>query len=284
MPLHRIFDPALRPRPACNEPDLESSSVTDVEESTLSPSTAGDDDVLQPHGSPHTTLQRWAQHTNLLGPVLQRHVAPRFNPYHPDHVAHAQRPYVPSGADRWRTSLAAAGVQVGFGWFGLQVAADQLWPRGPSPFNPGGHRALVPGVLSVAVSVPALVCSGSALANLLTQGVQAAARRDGPLLAAHPRSAAVGGYAVAMGATVGAILGSLAGCAALDARLTGGVANPAVDGDVGALAGLLLTLSATLVPTTGWYLGQLLGAGVGHGAARLRGGLTGAGPGPIALD
>lgn len=285
MSLHSVCDETLRLRAAeaCHEHDPEYGTDTDVGVSTPSSSTAGCEDVALQGDQLLPTLGRWSQRVNLLGPLLQRHVAPRFNPYHPSHVAHPQQPYVPSAADRWRTTLAAAGVQVGFGWFGLQVAADQFWPQGPSPFNPSGQRAVVPGVLLAAVSVPTLVCSGSGLANLLTQGLQAAARRDGALLAAHPNTAAAGGYAVAMGLMVGALLGTLAGCAALDARLTGGEANPAVEGDVGALAGLLVTLSATFLPATGWYLGQLLGAGAGHGVARMRASLA-SGPGPVALD
>lgn len=292
MTIYRVSAATARPHsPAFVSGDSEASSSSsafdsELESSTLTPSTTGA--PTQPScasgwaSGPASRLPRWVHATNVLGRTLQRHIPPRINLFHPSHVEHPERPYEPTAADQLRVTWAAAGVQVGFGVFGLQLAIDQLFPSGPSPFNPSGQRSLVAGILLAATSVPGLVYTGSGLANLFTLVVQASARRDGPMLAEHPRAAAAGGYVTSTTLTAGAIAGSLIGCAALDARLQRDDSSASGSADVAALAALLLTLSATLVPVTGWYLGQDLGACLAAGAAGLRRRVQGP-VGPIAL-
>lgn len=263
-----------------------SSSYSDLDSSTLTPSTAaarsGSEHASGWASGPASRLPRWIHATNVLGRTLQRYTPPRLNLFHPSHIDHIERPYEPTAADQLRITWAAAGVQVGFGVFGIQLAIDQLFPSGPSVFNPSGQRSLVAGTLLAATSVPSLVCTGSGLANFFTLAVQASARRDGPMLAEHPRAAAAGGYVTSAAGTAAAIVGSVIACAAIDARLQRGGTSAANTADVAALAVLMLTLSTTLVPVASWYLGQNLGAGLGAGAAHLQRRLRGP-IGPIVL-
>ena len=261
---------------------LGSPSSTRATRSTGTTSTDSDDDTLS-STSRAPYVPRWVHRLDVVGPSYRRHAPALVNVFHPAQAYDAQQPYQPRDADLLRCTWAAVGTQVGFAYLGTQLAVDMLFPQGPSPFNPTGHRAMIAGLVLLGISVPGLVCSGSGLANVLVGVAHAACRHDRDIVRLHPRAAAVGSYGLATTAAVAGVVGSALWIHALSQQSRRGEINDATWADLTALPLLTTTLSLSLLPVVAWYAGQGLGAvaGTAPGAVGRRWGKS---PGPIALD